>query len=226
MNKRDGGSRDKLVSRFAPKSPVTEAYRILRMNLQFLSIDNPIRSVVVTGAGPQAGKTLTTANLGVVIAEAGTRVILVDGDLRNPSLHTVFSLKNEKGLTNVLIGECAVGEALCPTGVANLRLLTSGALPPNPAELLNSQRMRQTVDELKRRGDFILFDTPPVPAVADAALIAALVDGTVMVVAAGKTQPAQAEKAKEILENAKARLFGVVLNQVRSSGRDLAYAYY
>lgn len=226
MSKQRRAGRDMLVSRFAPKSPVTEAYRILRTNLQFLSIDNPIRSIVFTGVGPRAGKTLTTANLGVVMALAGKRVILVDGDLRHPALHTVFGQMNDKGLTNVLIGECALGDVLRTTDIANLLCLTSGAAPPNPVELLNSQRMREMVGELLRLGDIVLFDAPPVLAVADAAIIAALADGTVLVVAAGETLPPAAAKAKQVLENAKARLLGVVLNNCRVRESEPSYYYY
>ncbi len=222
----DGGRENKLVAAFHPKFPITESYRILRTNIQFLSIDNPVKTMVFTSAGPQEGKTLTTANLGVTMAQAGSRVVLVDCDLRRPALHKPFQMNNLKGLTNILLGESSIEAVLQTTGVGNLSLIASGPLPPNPAELLNSRRMATFIERLKESYDYVLFDSPPALAVADAAILASQVDGAVMVINAGEVAPQAALKAKAILDNAKARILGVVLSNIAVSGEDSYYYYY
>ncbi|MCA9973709.1 MAG: CpsD/CapB family tyrosine-protein kinase [Anaerolineales bacterium] len=199
-----------LVTLTDPRSPVSEAYRALRTNLQFYSLDNPIRTLVVTSAAPNEGKSTTVANLAVTMAQSGRRTILVDCDLRRPSLHTLFDLRPEPGLTNVVLDDAAE-LPLQATQVPNLWLLAGGPKPPNPADLLGSKRVDQLIAQLAEQADIVLFDAPPVIAVTDAAILGGKVDGVLLVVQAGKTRREHAERAKEMLAKAKVRLIGAAL---------------
>ena len=213
MAKTELTGRDRLISHFNSKSPIAEAYRQLRTNIQFSSLDNPVRTLLVTSTGPEEGKTTTLANLAVTIAQTGSRVTLVDCDLRKPSLHDLFGLPAEPGLTNVLLGADAIPYHEC--GIENLRILPAGPLPPNPSELLGSRRMSEVIVQLKGEADYVLFDTPPVVIVTDAAVLATRVDGVLLVVSAGKTRRELAQRAKSLLEKVNAPLLGVVLNNVK-----------
>jgi non-specific protein-tyrosine kinase len=214
-----------LVTISNPRSPVAEAYRTLRTNLEFSALDRPLRSLVVTSAGPDEGKSTTLANLAVTMAQAGKRVILVDCDLRRPSLQQIFDLRNNQGFTDLMRDEALLANPpLQEAPVANLRVLTSGPLPPNPSELLGSRRMSEVIDALLSHADVVLFDTPPIIAVADAALLASKVDGVLLVVGAGKTRREHAQKARALIEKAHARLVGAVLNNVKLDS-SLSYYY-
>lgn len=205
--------RERLISHFNPKSPIAEAYRQLRTNIQFSSLDNPVRTLVVTSTSPDEGKTTTLANLAVTIAQTESRVTLVDCDLRKPSVHELFGLASEPGLTSVLLGAEEIPYQDC--GIPNLRILTAGPLPPNPSELLGSRRMSEVIARLKSEADYVLFDTPPVVIVTDAAVLATRVDGVLLVISAGKTRRELAQRAKGLLEKVNAPLLGVVLNNVK-----------
>ncbi|MEJ2747273.1 MAG: CpsD/CapB family tyrosine-protein kinase [Anaerolineae bacterium] len=199
-----------LITLTDPRSPISEAYRSLRTNLSFYSLDNPLRSLVVTSPAKAEGKSTTIANLAVTMAQSGRKTILVDCDLRRPSLHTLFDLRNEPGLTDVILDD----EAALPlqeTGVENLWLLASGPKPPNPADLLGSKKIDQLLAKLNEMADIVLFDAPPVIAVTDAAVLGAKVDGVLLVVSAGQTRRDHAERAKELLEKAKVRIIGATL---------------
>ncbi|MCB9418824.1 MAG: CpsD/CapB family tyrosine-protein kinase [Ardenticatenaceae bacterium] len=199
-----------LITLTDPRSPVSEAYRSLRTNLSFYSLDNPIRTLVVTSPAKAEGKSTTVANLAVTMAQSGRKTILVDCDLRRPSLHTLFDLRNEPGLTNVILAD----EAALPlqeTGVENLWLLASGPKPPNPADLLGSKKIDQLLQKLNDMADIVLFDAPPVIAVTDAAVLGAKADGVLLVINAGQTRRDHAERAKELLEKAKVRIIGATL---------------
>ena len=199
-----------LITLTNPRSPVSEAYRTLRTNLSFYSLDNPLRSLVVTSAAPEEGKSTTIANLAVTMAQSGRKTILVDCDLRRPSLHTLFNLENNAGFTNMMLDENAAAP-LQKTEVENLWVLTSGPKPPNPADLLGSRQMDRVIETLAGQADLVLFDAPPVVAVTDAVVLGAKVDGVLLVVSAGKTRRDHAEKAKQILEKANVRIIGVTL---------------
>lgn len=199
-----------LITITDPRSPASEAYRTLRTNLSFYSLDHPLRSLVVTSPAKDEGKSTTIANLAVTMAQSGRKTILVDCDLRRPSLHTIFGLKQEPGLTNMVLEEMAE-PPLQPTEVENLWLLSSGKQPPNPADLLGSQKIDQIITDLQNRAEMVLFDAPPVIAVADAVILGAKVDGVLLVVQAGKTRREHAERAKNTLETAKVRLVGAAL---------------
>jgi capsular exopolysaccharide synthesis family protein len=199
-----------LITLTDPRSPVSEAYRTLRTNLSFSGLDKPIRTLVVTSPAPDEGKSTTVANLAVTIAQGGRRTILVDCDLRRPALHTLFDCQAEPGLTNLLLEEDG-RPALQQTQVEGLQLLSSGPLPPNPADLLGSQKMDKVIASLAGAADMVLFDAPPVIAVTDAAVLGAKVDGVLLVISAGKTRREHAERAKEMLERASVRIVGAAL---------------
>lgn len=199
-----------LITLTDPRSPVSEAYRTLRTNLSFSSLDKPIRTLVVTSPAPDEGKSTTVANLAVTMAQGGRSTILVDCDLRRPSLHSLFGLSSEPGLTNLVLKENGT-PALQSTEVEGLKFLASGPLPPNPADMLGSQRLDEIIATLCDAAEIVLFDAPPVIAVTDATVLGAKVDGVLLVVSAGKTRRDHAERAKEMLEKANVRIVGAAL---------------
>lgn len=199
-----------LITLTDPRSPASEAYRTLRTNLSFYSVDEPIRTLVVTSPAPDEGKSTTIANLAVTLAQGDNRTILVDCDLRRPSLHKIFGVNNERGLTTMVLEEA--GEPfLEATAVENLWLVPSGPKPPNPADLLGSRRVDQVIASLSERADIVLIDAPPVIGVTDAAVLGAKVDGVLLVISAGNTRREHAERAKELLEKARVRIIGAAL---------------
>jgi capsular exopolysaccharide synthesis family protein len=207
---------DPLITVADPRSPVSEAYRTLRTNLDFSSLDKPIKTMLVTSAGPEEGKSTVLANLAVTTAQTGRKVILVDCDLRRPTLHNIFNLKNDVGLTTMVVDGAAMeSPPLQDTGVEGLQLVSSGPLPPNPSELLGSRRMEEIIAALLERADVVLFDAPPVVAVTDAAVLATKVDGVLLVINAGGTKRDYARAAKARLEKVNANLLGAVLNNIR-----------
>lgn len=207
---------ESLVTVSNPRSPISEAYRSLRTNLEFSSLDRPLKTMVVTSAGPEEGKSTTLANLAVTLAQAEKKVILVDCDLRRPSQHEIFEVGNSLGLTSMVVDEEAFkNPPLQETPVPNLKLLPSGPLPPNPSELLGSRRMEEIIATLREKADLVLFDAPPIIAVTDAAVLASKVDGVLLVIKAGTTKRDHAQQAKALLEKVNARLVGAVLNNVR-----------
>jgi capsular exopolysaccharide synthesis family protein len=208
--------RESLITVSTPRSPISEAYRTLRTNLEFSSLDRPVKTMVVTSSGPEEGKSTTLANLAVTLAQAEKKVILVDCDLRRPSQHQIFGLKNGVGLTTMVVDdEAMTTPPLQETQVPGLRLLPSGPLPPNPSELLGSRRMEEIIDILSQRADIVLFDAPPIIAVTDAAVLSSKVDGVLLVISAGGTKRDHAQKAKALLEKVNAHLVGAVLNNVK-----------
>jgi capsular exopolysaccharide synthesis family protein len=218
---------DRLITASHPRSPISEAYRALRTNIQFSAVDNPLRTLLVTSTNPTEGKTTTVANLGTVMAQAGLSVIVVDSDLRRPALHQYFEASRNLGLTNALLDKnLSTDGYLQATEVENLRVLTCGPLPPNPSELLNSQRMRELMEQLKEEADVLLFDSPPILAVTDASILANQVDGVLLVVDAGATRRGVAQRGKEQLDKVGANVFGAALNKLSHRGRGGYYYYY
>ena len=207
------GNTHTLITLTNPRSPVSEAYRTLRTNLEFFSLDEPIRTLVVTSPGAEEGKSTVLANLAVALAQGGKRVILVDCDLRRPTQHTLFGLDNATGLTTMMLDEAAQADPpLRETPVDGLRVLPAGPPPPNPAELLGSRRMKGTLAALLKKADVLLFDAPPVLAVTDALVLAVQTNGVLLVVKAGGTTREHVQQAKERLERVNARIVGAVLN--------------
>jgi non-specific protein-tyrosine kinase len=213
-----------LITLSDPRSPAAEAYRTLRTNLTFAALDKPIETLVVTSAAPGEGKSITLANLAVTMAQGERRTILVDADLRRPSLHEILNTSNERGLTTMFVEpEALQNPPLLETGVENLQLLPSGPLPPNPADLMGSGRMEQVISALTSRADTVLFDAPPVVAVTDAAVLGTKVDGVLLVVSAGQTRRDHAQRARELLERVHVRIIGAVLT---NAGLDLTMGGY
>ena len=215
-----------IITHTDPLSPASEAFRVLRTNLQFAGLDQPLKSVLITSASPGEGKSTTAANLAVTCTQSGMNVCLVDADLRRPTLHKSFRVKNWCGLTTALIGEGGLEAALQPGGLDGLTLLTSGPLPPNPAEMLGSGRMVELLAELERRFDLVIVDTPPVLAVTDAAVLASRMDGVLLVVRSGQVPRQQVAQARDALAAVQARLLGVVLGAVKPEKKaDYYYSY-
>jgi capsular exopolysaccharide family len=212
-----------LIALRDPRSPAAEAYRTLRTNIQFSSLDRPLKTLLATSTAPNEGKSTTIANLAVTMAQAEQRVILVDCDLRRPSLHTLFGVSNETGVTSALLDQADAPLPLLETEVPGLSLLPSGPLPPRPADLLGSRRMEALIKRLQESADMVLFDTPPVIAVTDAAVLATRVDGVILVLQAGKTRRDRAREARNMLEKVKAHVVGVVLNDAKT---EMGYGYY
>jgi len=213
-----------LITHLNPKSPIAEQYRTIRTNIDFSIADRNLRSLVVTSSGPGEGKSMTTANLAVVMAQQGRKVLLVDADLRKPTVHYTFRLVNTEGLSNLLTKRAKLTDVLTKTDVDNLYVITSGPIPPNPAELLSSRAMHELMTQALGIFDIIIFDTPPVLAVTDAQILSSQADGTVLVVASGKTEKDAALEAKDLLQKSQARILGVVLN--RQPIKNSRYYYY
>jgi len=204
-----------LITLRDPDSAAAEAYRTLRTNILFSSLDRPLHTLVLTSTAPDEGKSTTLANLAVTMAQAEQRVLMVDCDLRRPSLHSLFGVPNDRGVTSALLEQSEGPLPIQETGVAGLRLLASGPLPPRPADLLGSRRMGALIERLRGEADMVLFDTPPVVAVTDAAVLAPRVDGVLLVLQAGHTRRDRAREARQMLEKVKANIIGVVLNGSR-----------
>jgi capsular exopolysaccharide synthesis family protein len=215
----------KLIANLDPKSPISEQYRTIRTNVQYSSIDKELKTLMVTSSGPAEGKSTTAANLAVVFAQLGKKVLLVDADLRKPTVHRSFGVNNLFGFTTVLTRQATLASSVLETEEKDLYILTSGPVPPNPAELLSSKSMEQFIEEAKEQFDYVLFDTPPLLAVADPQILANKVDGSIYVVFSGKTEIDQAKKAKELLENAQSKLVGVVLNHKEVKNNEYYYYY-
>ncbi len=221
-----GAASQSLIAESQPRSPASEAYRTLRTNIQFASLDRPHRILVVTSASSGEGKTTTTANFGIVCAQAGTRVCLIDADLRRPSLHKVFGVANTVGLTTALVEDQSIAKVAQATRVPNLSILTSGPLPPNPAEMVGSRRMRELLEQATADFDLLLCDTPPVVAVADAVSLAAQCDGVILVVRTGTVPHEVVKRAATQIESVKGRILGVLLNSVDLRRDGYYYDYY
>ncbi|MBS4223357.1 CpsD/CapB family tyrosine-protein kinase [Lederbergia citrea] len=215
----------KLIAMLNPKSPVSEQYRTIRTNIQFSAVDREIRSLMVTSSSPGEGKSTTAANIAIVFAQQGKSVLLVDADMRKPTVHYTFSMNNAYGLTNVLTRQMGINEAAKVSNLEGLDVLTSGPIPPNPAELLSSNAMKQFFEEAGVQYDLVIFDTPPILAVTDAQVLANQCDGTILVVSSGKADVENVKKTKELLEAANAKTLGVVLNNKKMANNDYYYYY-
>ena len=215
--------RNESISLINPKSPVTDAYRTLLTNIEYSSVDKQIQMIAVTSSAPSEGKTTTATNLAVAYSETGKNVLLVDCDLRKPRLHKVFNTSNLIGLTSVLASKSSLNDTVKPVK-DGLSILTSGPIPPNPVELIRSNMMEQLINTLRDLFDVVIFDTPPVGLVTDAAIISSKLDGVVLVVASGKSQIEATLRAKENLQNVNANLLGAVVTMIPIDTR--GYQYY
>ena len=215
-----------LITQKNPKSPYSEAFRTLRTNIQFSSIDKEIRVILFTSATPKEGKTTVAANLATSIAMGEKSVLMIDCDLRRPRLHKVFQIPNVEGLTNILMGEKRLGEVEYRGSgeSSSLSIVTSGPLPPNPSELLSSIKMKNFLEDVRASFDMVILDSPPVGLVTDSAILSTIADGTILVIEAGKTEIEAAQRAKELLDKVNANIIGAVINKIPIDKRG-AYRY-
>lgn len=213
------------VAQLRPRDPAAEAYRLVRSNLLFVSGSEQPRRLLVTSPGPGDGKTSTATNLAITFAHAGERVLLVDADLRRPTVHRVFGVTAPVGLSSALAGRIDWREVVAETDVEGLSLLPAGNSPPNPAELLGTARGAEILREAGEAYDRVIVDSPPVLAVVDASLLARQVDGVILVLLAGKTRIEAAKAAAQQLRTASARILGTVINRVRRDGGGYGYYY-
>lgn len=215
---------NEMISVKNPKSHAAEAFRTLRTNVQFSSLDDEIRTLVVTSTQPGEGKSTVISNLGVTMAQSGKRVLLIDCDLRKPTVHKKLAVSNKDGLTTLLAREKKLEEVVQATDVNNFYVLTSGPIPPNPAELLGSKKMKNFINELHGFFDFILLDAPPVLAVTDAQVLSTYCDGVVFVASYGQAEKQAIIRAKELIDKVGGKILGVVINKVPANTK--SYYYY
>lgn len=202
----------KLIAHMKPKSQIAEQYRNIRTNIHFSTVGSDIRSILVTSPSAGEGKTTTIANLAVVFGQQGKKVLVIDADMRKPTLHEFFQVDNRSGLTSVLSGQAPLEKCVHETGMENVSFLSSGPVPPNPAELLGFRMTEDVLQEAYQQFDLVLVDTPPALAVTDAHILADQCDGIILVVRSESTEKEKAVKAKQLLEHTSGKLLGVILN--------------
>ena len=215
-----------LVTQNDPKNPAAEAYRVIRTGVQFAQAGKELKSIAITSCTPNEGKSMTVGNLAVVLTQAGKSVLLMDCDMRNPTVHKNFNLSNKVGLSSCISMGTPLSEAVQETKIENLYALTGGVIPPNPSELLGSEMMKALVEEAGELYDYVLIDTPPVMPVTDALIVSRFVDGMILVIASGEVKVEMARDVKNQLIHAGANILGVVLNKVRSEHHGYGYGYY
>ena len=216
------------IVRNEPKSLISEAFRTLRTNIKFSSLDKPLKTLLITSPIPEAGKSSVSVNLALTVAQSGSKTILVDTDFRRPIIHKIFKEDNKPGLTNVLVENKKIEEVMRRVTDTdhNLYYIPSGPIPPNPSELLGSNKMKEVMKELQKQADLVLFDSPPVIAVTDALVLANQVDGVVLVLDVGEVTREASKQAKVLLEKVKAKILGVILNKVDMESESYSYYYY
>ena len=215
-----------LVTQNDPKNPAAEAYRVIRTSIQFAQAGKELKTIAITSCTPNEGKSTTIANLAVVLTQAGKSVLLIDCDMRNPTVHKNFNLSNKIGLSSCISMGTAVADAVQATAIEGLDALTAGVIPPNPSELLGSEQMKNLLQRVKEQYDYVLIDTPPVMPVTDALIVSRFVDGMILVIASAEVKVEMARDVKNQLVNAGANILGVVLNKVRSEHHGYGYGYY
>ncbi|SJZ46459.1 CpsD/CapB family tyrosine-protein kinase [Selenihalanaerobacter shriftii] len=218
-----------LMTEYNPKSPLAESYRTLRTNLRFLSPDNRLQTIAITSSIPGEGKSITVANLAISMVQDGQDVIIIDTDLRRPMQHRLFEVANYSGLSNILTNEIDLNDGLQETSISGLNIISSGMIPPNPAELLGSNKMEEVIKEAKGIADVVVIDCPPVIAVSDSRILTDKVDGVILVVASHETNGDAVVKSKEMLEQVQANIIGTILTKYpvqESSGYYSGYYQY
>lgn len=215
-----------LIVSMNPESPISEVYRLLRTNINYSSNDQVLKTIMVTSSQAGEGKTTTISNLAITYAQEGKNVLLIDMDMRKPSLHLLFSQSNRQGLSTVLAGHINVQDVIQETMVSQLSLIPSGPMLGNPSDMIDSLAMRELLEQLGQQYDVILIDSPPVLAVTDSVIISTLCDGVIMVVAAGKVKKNQLRKAKEQLDHVNARMLGIVVNRINRDNQAGFYMNY
>ena len=211
---------NRIISVRNPKSPIAEAYRGIRTSIEFSNLDKELKVINVTSSTQNEGKSTVIANLAVSFANLDKKVLIMEGDLRNPSVHRMFNISNVEGLTDILT------ECVHCTDVRNLHVLTCGPIPPNPSEMLSSKKIKDFVESLRDYYDYVFIDAPPIGIVTDAGIISTYTDGCIFVVGAGEADIEMAKISKERLEKVGANILGVVLNKFEASGANGYYNYY
>lgn len=218
--------KDRIYSLEDPKSVVSEAFRSLRTNIQYANIDKNIKAILLTSTIQREGKSMVSSNLAYSMAESGKKTLIIDCDMRKPRIHKVFSISNIEGLTNILMDEAINSEVIHKmAGSENLYILPSGPIPPNPAELLGSNKMKDFIGKLRETFDMVIIDSPPLALVTDAAIISTIVDGTILIVEAGDTKIDAVKHSKEVLDKLGSKILGVVLNKIPLNENEY-YQYY
>ena len=215
-----------VVSFDNPKSRAAEAFRTLRTNIQFSAFDDSLKTIVITSSAPAEGKTTVLTNLAITLSQSGSKVLIVDCDLRKPSIHKKLALSNLEGLTNILVQNKKIEECIKVTEQKNLFVLTSGPIPPNPSELLGSKRMKNILTEFQQIFDYILIDAPPLLAVTDSQILSTVADGVIIVTVYGKTDKNSIMKSKDLLDKVGAKVIGFVLNKIPEKADSYYYSKY
>ncbi|MBI5529179.1 MAG: polysaccharide biosynthesis tyrosine autokinase [Deltaproteobacteria bacterium] len=209
-----------------PKSNVAESCRSIRTNIMFVTPDKPVKNLLITSAGPQEGKSITAISVAISMALSGSRTVLVDTDMRRPRIHRAFGVENDRGISSCVVGEVSLDDAIQPSGLPNLDILACGPLPPNPAELIHTEKFRDMTLELSRRYDKVIYDSPPVIAVTDAVIHSKFVDGVILVIKSAKSTKDMVKQAKKHLVDVNARIIGAILNDLDIENREYSYYYY
>ena len=215
-----------IISYNDPKSVISEQYRAIRTNIEYSNVDQNTKTILVTSSDKNEGKTTTVSNLAVSFANLNKKVLLIDCDLRNASIHKMFRLNNIYGLTDILAKDRAVDKCIQETELKNLYVLTAGAIPPNPAEILSSEKMKNLIEDLKNIYDYIFIDTPPIGLVTDAGALSSFIDGVVLVVKSESVEKKYLEETKKKLDAVDARILGAILNSYKSEQKDYDYYSY
>ena len=215
-----------IISYNDPKSVISEQYRAIRTNIEYSNVDQNTKTILVTSSDKNEGKTTTVSNLAVSFANLNKKVLLIDCDLRNASIHKMFKLNNIYGLTDILAKDRAVDKCIQKTELENLYVLTAGATPPNPAEILSSEKMKNLIEDLKNIYDYIFIDTPPIGLVTDAGVLSSFTDGVVLVVKSESVEKKYLEETKKKLDAVDARILGAILNSYKSEKKDYEYYSY
>ncbi|MBO0602557.1 CpsD/CapB family tyrosine-protein kinase [Sporosarcina sp. E16_3] len=216
----------KLVTNVNPKSIVSEQFRTVRTNINFSMPDKDLKTLLFTSSTPGEGKSTSAANVAIVFAQDGKKVLLVDADMRKPTMHYTFRKTNSTGLSNLLTRKWELQDVVIETEIEGLHLVTCGPIPPNPAELLGSKTMDALIEELIADYDIVIFDAPPILSVADAQILSNKCDGTILVLNSGSTEKASVVKAKEALVSSKANILGTLLNNFVLEKDHYYYQYY
>lgn len=216
----------KITSLEKPQSNISEAYRTIRTGIEFSNLDKDLKIICITSSKKDEGKTTVLSNLGVSFAKIDKKVLLIDADLRNPSISKMFDTSNTQGLMDILLGKRNIQDCVKKTKQENLYILTGGTIPPNPAEVLSSKKMSEFIESIKYEYDYIFIDSPPVGVVSDASIISAYSDGVIFVVGANEVDSNLAKIAKERLDNVKANIVGVILNKFKTDTNSEYYNYY
>ncbi|MCG7333050.1 CpsD/CapB family tyrosine-protein kinase [Salinicoccus roseus] len=219
------GPRQLIVEK-QPKSPVSEQFRTVRTNIMYSNIDTEIKTVLVTSATPGAGKSTTAANLAVAYAQSGKRTVLIDADLRRPTMHYTFEMTNQRGMSTAIVNDVPVENIVRETEIEDLDLITSGPIPPNPSELLSSNKMTHLLKTFSMHYDMVIIDSPPLLAVTDAQVLSKITDGTVLVTNVAANNRDRLQDAKNLLVKADANILGVVMNNKKMDTKKDDYYYY